>query len=83
MITRTVREFLVREFFPGEVGESLRDDQPLLSSGLLDSVAALKLVLFLEQHFAIAIDTSDISGGRINTLESIAALVNEKGPTRP
>ena len=78
MIKESVRTFLHREFFRGEAVDSLSEDQPLVTSGILDSVATLKLVLFLEEKFGIAIDTADIANGRLDTLNSIEVLVSEK-----
>ena len=56
----------------------LSDEQALVTSGLLDSVATLKLVLFLEEKFDIFIDTSDIADGQLDNLNSIEALVAAK-----
>lgn len=78
MVIDKVREYLVQHFFRGEAVEAIAVDQPLITSGLLDSVATLKLVLYLEQEFAIAIDTQDIVDGALETLESIALLVTQK-----
>ncbi len=49
-----------------------------MTSGLLDSVATLRLVLFLEEKFGIFIDTSDIADGQLDTLDSIEALIQTK-----
>lgn len=78
MIKEIVRAYLQREFFRGEAADALRDEQPLVTSGLLDSVATLRLVLFLEEKFGIFIDTSDIADGQLDTLDSIEALVASK-----
>jgi acyl carrier protein len=78
MIIDAVRAFLVQQFFRGEAVEALALDQPLVSSGLLDSVATLKLVLFLEQEFDINIGSEDIVDGQLETLHSIEALVRRK-----
>jgi acyl carrier protein len=73
-----VRNFLLNEFFSGESKETLSIEQPLISSGLLDSVATLKLVLFLERQFDLDIDSMDIVDGKLDTLELIIALVQTK-----
>ncbi|HEY5958954.1 MAG TPA: acyl carrier protein [Polyangiaceae bacterium] len=78
MIIDKVREFLIQQFFRGEAVEALELDQSLVSSGLLDSVATLKLVLFLEQEFEICIESSDIVNGELDTLASMEALVSRK-----
>ncbi len=78
MITDSIRAYLIREFFRGESAAALSDDQALVTSGLLDSVATLKLVLYLEEEFKVTIDTADIANGQLDTLRSIEALVLEK-----
>jgi acyl carrier protein len=82
MIIDSVRAFLVQNFFRSEAVEALAVDQPLVSSGLLDSVATLKLVLFLEKNFDISIDSRDIAEGELETLRSIGALVKRKTGSR-
>jgi acyl carrier protein len=81
MIKDSVRSYLDREFLRGEALDSLSEDQPLVTSGLLDSVATLKLVLFLESQFDITIDTADIADGELDTLKSIDAMVRRKRPS--
>jgi acyl carrier protein len=78
MIKESVRNFLQREFFRNDAVDTLSEDQPLVTSGILDSVATLKLVLFLEETFGIIIDTADIADGRLDTMTSIEALVTER-----
>ncbi len=78
MITDSVRAFLIREFFRGEAVEAIGTRQPLVSSGLLDSVATLKLVLYLEEQFRVTIDSADIADGQLDTLESIESLIENK-----
>ena len=78
MIKEIVRAYLQRECFRGDAADALSDEQPLVTSGLLDSVATLRLVLFLEEKFSIFIDTADIADGQLDTLDSIEALVASK-----
>ncbi len=78
MIKESVRSYLNREFLRVEALDSLTEDQPLVTSGLLDSVATLKLVLFLEAQFDITVDTADIADGQLDTLRSIETLVRRK-----
>lgn len=78
MITDLMRAYLNREFFRGESVAALGVDQPLVSSGLLDSVATLKLVLFIEEQFHITVDSADIADGQLDTLKSIALLIQCK-----
>jgi acyl carrier protein len=78
MIIEPVRTFLVAEFFRDDSESSLSNDLPLISSGLLDSVATLKLVLFLERAFDVEVDSMDIVEGKLDTLERIESLIQSK-----
>jgi acyl carrier protein len=78
MIIDKIRAYLVEEVFRGEAVDALALDQPLVSSGLLDSVATLKVVLFLEQQFDITIDTADIVDGELDSLATMDTLVRRK-----
>ena len=80
MTTDIVREFVIREFLPGQDPEALALDQPLISSGLIDSVGTLRLTLFLEETFQIEVSAEDISSGRLDSLAAIADLVASKRP---
>jgi acyl carrier protein len=75
-------DFIVGEFLAGTKPEEVSEDQPLISSGIIDSVGTMKLVLFLERSFGIDIEAQDIAAGRLNTLRAIADLVADKRAAR-
>ena len=70
-----VREFIAREFLGGTDPAALTATTPLISSGVIDSVGTLRLVLFLEQTFGIEVDAAQIAAGRLDTLAAIAELL--------
>ena len=74
----TIREFIVSQYLPGEALENLRDDTPLLSSGILDSLAALGLVSFIEKQYGIELDVYDTSIEQFDRIEDIARAVGRK-----
>jgi len=53
----------------------LRPDQPLLSSGLIDSFSLVDLALYVEDTFGAHIDDSELNAETFDTLEALAALV--------
>lgn len=77
-IAARVKTFILDEFLPGEDPANLADDTPLVTGGILDSLATLKLVSFLEQEFGIRIASHETGQKYLNTLESIATLVRNK-----
>jgi acyl carrier protein len=74
----TVKDFILREFLPGENPAELTDSTPLITGGVLDSIATLKLVLFIEEHFGITLEAHEVSPEHVNTITDIARLVNAK-----
>ena len=52
----TIRQFILKTYLPGESPANLRDDTPLRSSGILDSLATLGLVSYVEKEFGIELE---------------------------
>ena len=73
-----IRNYIVTEYLPGEQPANLRDDMPLRTSGILDSMATLSLVSFLEKTFDISIDAHETGVADFDRIEDIAALVARK-----
>ena len=74
----TIREFIVSQYLPGEALENLKDDTPLLSSGILDSLAALGLISFIEKQYGVELDVYDTSIEQFDRIEDIARAVDRK-----
>ena len=77
-IERLVRDFILREFLPGEDPEELTPQTPLVTGGVLDSISTLKLVTFLEDHFDIRIEAYEAGVEHLDTIRSISQLVASK-----
>lgn len=56
----------------------LRNDTPLLDSNILDSVAVLSLVMFLEEQFGISISIPDVTPDHFRTIDAISAFVRSR-----
>jgi len=77
-IAQQIRAFILEQFLPGENAEALRNDTPLISTGILDSIATLKLVAFLEEEFRISIDAHEVDVDHLETIDRICRLVQAK-----
>jgi acyl carrier protein len=73
-----IRDFVAREFLAGQDPKSIPGDVALISSGIIDSVGTLRLVLFIEQSFGIQVEPQDIAAGKLDSIDSMAALVQAK-----
>jgi len=76
---RTIaRQYLLDEFLPGEPAELLTDTTPLVTGGILDSLATLKLATFLERTFNIELEAHEMSVDHLDTITAIESLVLSK-----
>jgi acyl carrier protein len=77
-IKATVKNFILHEFLPGEDPAALTDTTALVTTGILDSIAVLKAVTFLENQFGITIEPHEAVVENLNTLSDITRLVISK-----
>jgi acyl carrier protein len=77
-IKSKVKSFILNEYLPGEDPAALTDTTPLMTTGILDSIAVLKLVTFLENDFGITIEPHEAVVDNLNTLSDMARLVMSK-----
>ena len=77
-IETAVKTFILREFLPGENPDELTEATPLITGGILDSLATLKLVAFLEDHYSVTLRAHEADVENLNTLADIGSLVRSK-----
>jgi acyl carrier protein len=71
-------KFLLAEIAVGLGKESLDPDEDLLEQRIIDSMAILKLVLFMEQTFGIEVKDEDIVPENFQSLNSTVRFVEQK-----
>ncbi|HEX9869470.1 MAG TPA: acyl carrier protein [Candidatus Tectomicrobia bacterium] len=77
-IGQAIKKFILDEFLPGEDPSALTDSTPLLTGGILDSLATVSLVLFLEERYQIKIEAHDTTVDYFNTISDIEQLIRSK-----
>ena len=77
-VNEIIKEYILKEFLPGENPSELTDSTPLITGGILDSLATLKLVVFLEERFKIKIEAHETMADYLDTVADIAQLVTSK-----
>lgn len=75
---QAIKAFILDQFLPGEDPASLTDETRLISSRILDSVATLQLVAFLERQFGIAIEAHEVDVENLDTVSAMRRFVGEK-----
>jgi acyl carrier protein len=77
-IRDAVREYLLREFLPDEDPTALTNQTPLVTSGILDSIATARLVSYLEERFGIQFKAHEMTAVHLDTLDRIVESVEGK-----
>jgi acyl carrier protein len=77
-ISNAIRQFIVSTYLPGESPENLKDDTPLRTSGILDSMSTLGLVTFVEETYGVTLEAHETGTEYFDRIEDIAALVERK-----
>jgi acyl carrier protein len=77
-IQSAIKTFILNEFLPGEDPAALTDTTPLATTGILDSIAILKVVTFLESQFGITLEAHETGVENMNTVADISRLVMSK-----
>ncbi|KGJ81746.1 acyl carrier protein [Cryobacterium roopkundense] len=71
----TIREYIIEEFLPGTDPARISTQMDLLNSGIIDSLGLLKLIAWLETHFEVGIDDTDLDPVNFGSLQAIAEFV--------
>ena len=77
-VKEVIRLYILATYLPGESADNLRDDTPLRTSGVLDSLATLGLVSFVEKEFGVELEAHETGLDTFDRIEDIAALVARK-----
>ncbi len=77
-IESEIKSYILESFLPNVNPEELTAATPLIAGGILDSVATIRLVTFLDERFGIEIQAHEVNAENLDSLTSIAALVRRK-----
>jgi acyl carrier protein len=77
-VKESLRQFILTTYLPGESAANLLDDTPLRTTGILDSLATLGLVNFVEKEFGIELEAHETGIDTFDRIEDIADLVARK-----
>jgi acyl carrier protein len=57
---------------------TIRPDELIISSGLIDSFSLVDLGLFIEDTFGVRIDDTELNANTFDTLEQLAKLIQSR-----
>ena len=74
----SIKEFILLELINDPNIENLEDRDPLIETGIIDSLGIMKLLAFLEETFSIHIPDREIIPENFESIEAISLLVQNE-----
>jgi len=74
IVREKIREFIVKELIRDDEYE-LSDTEGIISEGLMDSFSLAEFGVYVEQEFDVYIPDSDLTVGKMDTLDQMVARV--------
>lgn len=72
-----IKQFILDEVCPEAGLSSLDDNEPLISSGLMDSLGILKILSFLDDEFGVNLASEEIKHDNFSTVNTICSLIEK------
>ena len=81
-VTVPIERFIVDERTLGGRRTRSDPDESLISSGILDSLSLLRLIVYIEEQFGLTIEDSEVIPDNFETLNSMNYFINSKKRAR-
>ena len=76
-ITSSLAELVAKNILK-KPGRIIKPDEPLISSGLIDSFSLMDLALLVEDNFGVRVDDSELNSQTFDTLTQLANLIQSR-----
>ena len=73
-----IRAFIMNEMLQRPLEAPLGDDDPLVESGIIDSLGIISLLTFLEEKFSLEIPSEDLIPENFTSISAITNLVDHQ-----
>jgi acyl carrier protein len=73
-VREKIRQYILKEFVRDE-SYPLKDDEGIITGGMMDSTSLAELAVYIEQDFNVYIPDPDLTVGKMDTLNQIVARV--------
>ena len=77
MINR-ITDFFMQEIVVENIPGGLKATDELIESGIIDSLAIQRLILFLEENFGVKIDDTELIPDNFENIQAISQMVNQR-----
>ena len=73
-----LKEFIMTEISPDLNLAQLDDNEPLIESGIIDSLGILKILAFMDETFGVDLSSDQIKLENFKNVSSICALIDRQ-----
>lgn len=77
-IKKLIKDFIMTDLLVNNSEITINNDDPLMSSGLINSISTLELVDFIEKTFSIEFDAYEVTKENLETLNVIENFIRRK-----
>lgn len=78
LLVPDIRAFVLTNFLFGQGGDTFKDDDSFLATGIIDSTGVLELVGFLEKHYDIHIENDELVPANLDSVNKAADFIRRK-----
>lgn len=76
-ITASLANYIANSILK-QPSRTIRPDEPLLSSGLVDSFSLMDLALYVEDNFGVRIEDTELNAQTFDTLGQLSNLIEAR-----
>ena len=76
-IAESISKYIASQIL-GQPGREIALDEPLISSGLIDSFSLVDLALFVEDTFGVHIDDTELNANTFDNLMQLEELIRQR-----
>jgi acyl carrier protein len=76
-IVENISQYIASQIL-GQPGREIALDEPLISSGLIDSFSLVDLALFVEDTFGVHIDDTELNANTFDNLMQLEELIRQR-----
>jgi acyl carrier protein len=76
-LTDTISNFIVTNILK-QPERKLSLDEPIISSGLIDSFSLVDLAIFIEDTYGVRIEDTELNKDTFDNLNQLAAIINSR-----
>ena len=77
-VAETLEKYIVEELMVKDASTKIDPDASLISSGVVDSLALLRLISFIEEKFGVLIEDEEVIPDNFETLNIMKSFIENK-----